>query len=149
MPSNFKKKYYVSHRKQQHQIHIWQVNNRLKIQIFDYISRISITFPSTNLFDIRTDHEHVETPDNLKVALIQQKELSADHSGQTIFDVEMAHFEGSKAAATNYIKVIQNYGVNKLDCDRYSCKNITTTLIQISRLFYFGFFSKTNHQMII
>ena len=32
---------------------------------------------------------------------------------------------------------------------RYSCNNITTTLIQISRLFYFGFFSKTNHQMII
>ena len=27
--------------------------------------------------------------------------------------------------------------------------NITMTLIQISRLFYFGFFSKTNHQMII
>ena len=26
----------------------------------------------------------------------------------------------------------------------YSCNNITTTLIQISRLFYFGFFSKTN-----
>ena len=32
---------------------------------------------------------------------------------------------------------------------RYSCNNLTTTLIQISRLFYFGFFSKTNHQMII
>ena len=32
---------------------------------------------------------------------------------------------------------------------RYSCNNITTTLIQISRLFYFGFFSKNNHQMII
>ena len=32
---------------------------------------------------------------------------------------------------------------------QYSCNNITTTLIQISRLFYFGFFSKTNHQMII
>ena len=32
---------------------------------------------------------------------------------------------------------------------RYSCNNITTTLIQTSRLFYFGFFSKTNHQMII
>ena len=31
----------------------------------------------------------------------------------------------------------------------YSCNNITTTLIQISRLFYFGFFTKTNHQMII
>ena len=31
---------------------------------------------------------------------------------------------------------------------RYSCNNLTTTLIQISRLFYFGFFSKTNHQMI-
>ena len=31
----------------------------------------------------------------------------------------------------------------------YSCNNITTTLIQISRLFYFGFFSKTNHQIII
>ena len=26
----------------------------------------------------------------------------------------------------------------------YSCNNITTTLIQISRLFYFGIFSKTN-----
>ena len=31
----------------------------------------------------------------------------------------------------------------------YSCNNITTTLIQISRLFYSGFFPKTNHQMII
>ena len=31
----------------------------------------------------------------------------------------------------------------------YSCNNITTNLIQISRLFYFGIFSKTNHQMII
>ena len=31
----------------------------------------------------------------------------------------------------------------------YSCNNITTTLIQISRIFYFGFFSKTNHQMMI
>ena len=31
----------------------------------------------------------------------------------------------------------------------YSYNNITTTLIQISRLFYFGFFSKTNHQMMI
>ena len=31
----------------------------------------------------------------------------------------------------------------------YSCNNITTALIQISRLFYFGFFSKTNHQMMI
>ena len=31
----------------------------------------------------------------------------------------------------------------------YSCNNITTILTQISRLFYFGFFSKTNHQMII
>ena len=32
---------------------------------------------------------------------------------------------------------------------RYSCNNITRTLIQISRLFYFGFFSKSNHQMMI
>ena len=31
----------------------------------------------------------------------------------------------------------------------YSCNNITMTLIQISRLFNFGFFSKTNHQMMI
>ena len=30
----------------------------------------------------------------------------------------------------------------------YSFNNITTTLIQISRLFYFGFFSKTNHQFL-
>ena len=35
------------------------------------------------------------------------------------------------------------------DQGTYSCNNITTTLIQISPLFYFGFFSKTNHQMII
>ena len=32
---------------------------------------------------------------------------------------------------------------------KYSCNNITTILIQISRLFYFGLFSKTNHQMMI
>ena len=32
---------------------------------------------------------------------------------------------------------------------RYSCNNITTTLIQTSRLFYFGSFSKTNHRMMI
>ena len=31
---------------------------------------------------------------------------------------------------------------------QYSFSNITTTLIQISRLFYFGFFSKTNHQIL-
>ena len=31
----------------------------------------------------------------------------------------------------------------------YSCNNITTSLIQISRHLYFGFFTKTNHQMII
>ena len=31
----------------------------------------------------------------------------------------------------------------------YSCNNITTTLIQISGLFYFGFFSKSNNQKII
>ena len=31
----------------------------------------------------------------------------------------------------------------------YSCNNINTTLIQTSRLFYFGFFSKTNHQMMM
>ena len=30
----------------------------------------------------------------------------------------------------------------------YSCNNITTTLIQISRLFYFGFFSKTSHPIV-
>ena len=31
----------------------------------------------------------------------------------------------------------------------YSCNIITTTFIQISRHFYFGFFSKTNHQIMI
>ena len=31
----------------------------------------------------------------------------------------------------------------------YSCGNITMTVIQISNLFYFDFFSKTNHQMMI
>ena len=49
----------------------------------------------------------------------------------------------------------ENEEDNEIDADdeeddgEYSCNNITTTLIQISRLFYFGFFSKTNHQMII
>ena len=32
-----------------------------------------------------------------------------------------------------------------VNTSEYSCKNITTTLIQISRLFYFGFFFKTSH----
>ena len=32
---------------------------------------------------------------------------------------------------------------------RYSCNNITTTLIQISLIFYFGFYSKFNHDNII
>ena len=31
----------------------------------------------------------------------------------------------------------------------YSCNNITTALIQIFRIFYFSFFSKTNHQMMV
>ena len=42
-----------------------------------------------------------------------------------------------------------NLPSNKANDIRYSCSNITTTLIQVSRLFYFGFFSKTNHQMMI
>ena len=42
-----------------------------------------------------------------------------------------------------------NQGLVYTILTNYSCKNITTTLIQISHLFYFGFFSKTNHQMII
>ena len=37
---------------------------------------------------------------------------------------------------------------NRDKCRAYSCNNITTTLIQISRLFYFGFFSKTNHPIV-
>ena len=61
-----------------------------------------------NVFDIHTQHEHVEMLENLKVALIQQKELSADQSGETIFDVEMAHFQDSKPAVINFIKVIFN-----------------------------------------
>ena len=52
-----------------------------------------------------------------------------------------AYLAASGAGAAPFL-----YGNNAL---RYSCNNITTTLIQISRLFYFGFFSKTNHQMII
>ena len=59
-----------------------------------------------NVFDIHTKYEHTETPDKLKVALIQQTELSADRSGQTIFDAEMVHFQGSKPAVVNFIKVI-------------------------------------------
>ena len=61
-----------------------------------------------NIFDIHSQYEHEEMPDNLKVALIQQKELSADQSGQTIFDVEMVHFQGSKQEFINYCKVIYN-----------------------------------------
>ena len=70
--------------------------------------------PSTNVFDIHTKHEHTETPENLKVALIQQAELSADHSGQTIFDAEKVHFQGSKPAVVNFIKVIWN--IYSVDC---------------------------------
>ena len=61
-----------------------------------------------NIFDIHSQYEHEEMPDNLKVALIQQKELSADQSGQTIFDAEMVHFQGSKQEFINYCKVIYN-----------------------------------------
>ena len=61
-----------------------------------------------NIFDIHSQHEHEEMPDNLKVALIQQKELSADQSGQTIFDALMVHFQGSKQEFINYCKVIYN-----------------------------------------
>ena len=61
-----------------------------------------------NIFDIHSQYEHEEMPDNLKVALIQQKELSADQSGQTIFDAEMLHFPGSKQEFINYCKVIYN-----------------------------------------
>ncbi len=59
-----------------------------------------------NIFKIHTQHEHKETPNNLEIALIQRKELSADQSGQTIFDAEMVHFQGSKAEFINYCKVI-------------------------------------------
>ena len=61
-----------------------------------------------NIFDIHSQYVHEETPDNLKVALIQQKELSADQSGQTIFDAEMVHFQGLKHEFINYCKVIYN-----------------------------------------
>ena len=60
------------------------------------------------VFDIHTQHVHEETPNNLKTALYQQKELSADQSGQTIFDAEMVHFQGSKQEFINYCKVIYN-----------------------------------------
>ena len=39
--------------------------------------------------------------------------------------------------------------MNNIRPKQHSCKNITTTLIQISRLFHFGFFSTTNHHMMI
>ena len=61
-----------------------------------------------NIFDIHTQYEHEETPNNLKVALIQQKELSADRSGQTIFGAAMVHFQNWKPGVRNYFKVIQN-----------------------------------------
>ena len=42
-----------------------------------------------------------------------------------------------------------NLAAKVLSYNRYSCNNITTTLIQISCLFYFCFFSITNHQVMI
>ena len=51
--------------------------------------------------------------------------------------------------ADNIYRAFPNLYAVRGTAARYSCNNITTTLIQISRLFYFGFFSKTNHQMII
>ena len=62
--------------------------------------------PSMNIFDIHTQHEHEEMPKNLKVALTQQKELSADRSGQTIFGAAMVHFQNWKPGVRNYFKVI-------------------------------------------
>ena len=57
------------------------------------------------VFDIHTQHVHEETPNNLKTALIQQKELSADQSGQTIFDAAMVHFQNWKPGVLNYFVV--------------------------------------------
>ena len=42
--------------------------------------------------------------------------------------------------------MVNGYLFSPVNSNLYSCNNITTTLVQISRLFYFGFFSKTNLQ---
>ena len=51
--------------------------------------------------------------------------------------------------ADNIYRAFPNLYAVRGPAARYSCDNITMTLIQIYRLFYFGFFSKTNHQMMI
>ena len=73
-----------------------------------YVPRISIDDPNRNIFDIHCKYEHEEKPDNLKTALINEKETSSDQSGPTIFDILMSHFQDSKSAVVIYLKVILN-----------------------------------------
>ena len=53
----------------------------------------------------------------------------------------------SSCAQLSYARLAQCCVLEKTSSS-YSCNNITTTLIQISSLFYFGFFSKTNHRWV-
>ena len=69
---------------------------------------------------------------------------SSDREKLLKFEAEARKFPKSLRSLQQSVQTVK--GQNNF---WYSCNNITMTSIQISRLFYFGFFSKTNHQMMI
>ena len=81
------------------------INKDVSIPIF---SRNLTKYPKKDRFDVSSQHEHSERPDNLKIALIQERELTSDHSGPTIYDIEFVHYLRSKPEFLYYLKVIYN-----------------------------------------
>ena len=69
-------------------------------------SRNLTTYPKKDRFDVDSQHEHRERPNNLKIALIHERELTSDHSGPTIYDIELVHYLQSKPEFLYYLKVI-------------------------------------------
>ena len=63
-------------------------------------------YPKKDRFDVRTKHEHSDKPNNLLIALIHERELTSDHSGPTIYDIEFVNFLQSKPEFLYYLKVI-------------------------------------------
>ena len=69
-------------------------------------SRNLTTYPKKDRFDVDSQHEHRERPNNLKIALIHERELTLNHSGPTIYDIELVHYLQSKPEFLYYLKVI-------------------------------------------
>ena len=69
-------------------------------------SRNLTKYPKEDRFDVSSQHGHSERPNNLKIALIHERELTSDHSGPTIYDIELVHYLQSKPELFYYLKVI-------------------------------------------